>query len=73
MLKFPFPVFTDFVRKKLMKMMQLYVAPKRTSMDGDLYREEVLSRLIKITNLGSKFCFQNESLKETGVLKPEII
>ena len=27
--------------------MQLYVAPKRTSMDGDLYREKTLSRLIK--------------------------
>ena len=41
MLKFPFPVFTDFVRKKLVNMMQLYVAPKRTFMDGDLYREKI--------------------------------
>ena len=46
-------------KKKLVKMIQLYVAPKTTSMDGDLYREKSLTR---ITNLGSKFCFQNQSL-----------
>ena len=41
MLKFLFPVFTDFVKKKLVKVKKdflsfTYLATERNSMDGDL-------------------------------------
>ena len=51
-------------------MMQLYVAPKRTFMDVDLYTEKIdKDYKSREQVLFSKW----KSMKEIGVLKPEII
>ena len=62
--------FYWFCKKKLVKMMQLYVAPKRTFMDVDLYTEKIdKDYKSREQVLFSKW----KSMKEIGVLKPEII
>ena len=68
MLKFPFPVFTKFVKKNSEKDT---IDPSQFIMDRDgkiLPMHLRLDRL-KIIGVSSKW----KSMKEIGVLKPEII